>query len=311
LRLLFSPLPAWGGANGLCRARQNQNGKIVCINYGVITAMALDPIEKKPLACFYPGSRILSVGSFGCNLRCPFCQNSAIAAAGVGEVPCEVITPEELVENARRLGPRGNIGVAYTYNEPLVGYEFVRDCAALVHEAGLKNVLVTNGTLCEAQWAALLPLIDAANIDLKGFTQDFYDFVGGDLQTVKGSIAAAVGRIHVEVTTLIIPGKNDSTQEWTAVAWLAGLDENIPLHISRFFPRHRLLDLSPPPLIPSTALCKRQNAILNMSTPATADHYYQKRPSRRDAREGRFWQGSLSATGGLPSCLWPYKILRP
>lgn len=237
------------GQTGLCKARQNQNGKIVCINYGKITAMALDPIEKKPLARFHPGSRILSVGSFGCNLRCLFCQNSAIATAGVGDTSCAVITPRDLVKKARRLVLQGNIGVAYTYNEPLVGYEFVRDCAALVHEAGLKNVLVTNGTVCEAQWAALLPLIDAANIDLKGFTQDFYDFVGGDLQTVKNSIAAAVGHTHVEVTTLIIPGKNDTEQEMSALsAWLAGLDENIPLHISRFFPRHRLLNLSPTPV---------------------------------------------------------------
>ncbi len=158
------------GQTGLCRARGNRSGTIIPLNYGKLTSLALDPIEKKPLRRFHPGSRILSVGSFGCNLRCPFCQNHEISMAGDGEVQTAEISPEQLADQAVELQNRGNIGVAYTYNEPLVGYEYVRDCAALLHERGMVNVLVTNGTIEDAPLRSLLPLIDAANIDLKGFT---------------------------------------------------------------------------------------------------------------------------------------------
>lgn len=210
--------------------------------------MALDPIEKKPLRRFRPGSVILSVGSFGCNLRCPFCQNAEIAAAGE-EIPTRDCPPEALVQEALRLRSRGSIGVAYTYNEPLVGYEYVRDCAALVHEAGMVNVLVTNGTIAEEPWRALLPLIDAVNIDLKGFTERWYRTLGGDLETVKRSIALAAGCCHVEVTTLIVPGENDSEDEMRALSsWLASVDADISLHVSRFFPRHRMTDRPPTPV---------------------------------------------------------------
>lgn len=230
------------GQTGACRVRANRNGKIVPLNYGKLTALALDPIEKKPLRRFHPGSRILSAGSFGCNLHCPFCQNAEIAAAGP-ETFARDFTPEQLVRRALALRDRGNIGVAYTYNEPLVGYEFVRDCAALVHKAGMVNVLVTNGTIEETPWRALLPLLDGVNIDLKGFTQDWYNRLGGDLETVKRSIALAVEQCHVEVTTLVVPGENDSAEEMQALsAWLASVSPEIPLHVSRFFPRHRMQD---------------------------------------------------------------------
>lgn len=233
---------------GFCRARANRGGKIVPLNYGRLTALALDPIEKKPLRRFHPGSQILSVGSFGCNLRCPFCQNASIAQVGAKATTREV-TPQALVDLARDLVPHGNIGVAYTYNEPLVGYEYVRDCVTLVHEAGLVNVLVTNGTIEEDPWRALLPLIDAVNIDLKGFTAEWYQHLGGDLETVKRNIALAAGTCHVEVTTLIVPGKNDSPREMAEEAqWLAAIDPEIPLHVSRFFPRHRMRNAAPTPV---------------------------------------------------------------
>lgn len=236
------------GQTGLCRARVNRNGKIIPLNYGKLTALALDPIEKKPLRRFHPGSAVLSVGSFGCNLRCPFCQNAQIAAAGV-EIPARDFPPEHLAREAVRLRTRGNIGVAYTYNEPLVGYEYVRDCAVRVHEAGLFNVLVTNGTIEEAPWKALLPLIDAVNIDLKGFTEKWYRTLGGDLETVKRSIQLAAHRCHVEVTTLVVPGENDSEDEMRALsAWLASVNPDIPLHVSRFFPRHHMADRLPTPV---------------------------------------------------------------
>lgn len=236
------------GQTGLCRARANRGGRIVPLNYGKLTALALDPIEKKPLRRFHPGSMVLSVGSFGCNLCCPFCQNAQIAAAGV-EILTRDCPSEALVRQALRLRGQGNIGVAYTYNEPLVGYEYVRDCAALVHQAGMCNVLVTNGTIEEGPWRALLPLIDAVNIDLKGFTEGWYRTLGGDLETVKRSITLAVEHCHVEVTTLIVPGENDSEEEMrTLSGWLSSVSPEIPLHVSRFFPRHHMTNRPPTPM---------------------------------------------------------------
>ena len=237
------------GQTGLCRARACQDGKIISLNYGKLTSLALDPIEKKPLRRFHPGSLILSVGSFGCNLRCPFCQNHEISMAGDSGIPTVEVSPEQLAAQAAELVPHGNIGVAYTYNEPLIGYEYVRDCAALVHEQGMVNVLVTNGTVEEEPWRALLPLIDAANIDLKGFTPAWYRRLGGDLETVKRSIALAAERCHVEVTTLLIPGENDSEEEIRELArWLASISPEIPLHLSRFFPQYQMVDRLPMPV---------------------------------------------------------------
>ena len=236
------------GQTGLCRARGNRGGEIICLNYGKLTALALDPVEKKPLRRFHPGSMVLSAGSFGCNLHCPFCQNAGIAAAGA-EIPARYCPPERLVEEAARLRSRGSIGVAYTYNEPLVGYEYVRDCAALVHKAGMLNILVTNATIEEGPWQSLLPLIDAVNIDLKGFTEDWYRTLGGRLETVQHSIALAAQCCHVEVTTLIVPGANDRAEEMrTLSGWLSSVSPEIPLHISRFFPRHRMTDRPPTPV---------------------------------------------------------------
>ena len=231
------------GQMGFCRARVNRAGEIRCATYGQVTALALDPIEKKPLRRFCPGSRILSVGSYGCNLRCPFCQNHDISMASAGDVDCRSLSPQALCDTAEKLRVRGNIGVAYTYNEPLVGYEYVRDSAALARARGMKNVLVTNGVIEEAPWLELLPLIDAANIDLKGITQTWYQRLGGDLNTVKRSIALAAERCHLEVTVLLVPGENDGTDEIQALSqWLASVDRHIPLHLSRFFPRYRMTD---------------------------------------------------------------------
>ena len=237
------------GQTGFCHARANQGGQIVCVNYGQLTALALDPIEKKPLRRFYPGSLILSVGSFGCNLRCPFCQNAEISMIDASSAHTVYYSPQSLVERALALRPQGNIGLAYTYNEPLVGYEYVRDCAVLAHDKQLKNVLVTNGTIAEEPLLALLPVIDALNIDLKGFTAEWYRRLGGDLVSVQRTIALAARSSHVEVTTLLIPGENDSEAEIEALAaWLASIDPDIPLHLSRFFPRYHLTDRGPTPI---------------------------------------------------------------
>lgn len=230
------------GQVGFCRARACVNGNVVPINYGKVTSLALDPIEKKPLFHFYAGSKILSVGSFGCNLRCPFCQNYEISMAGIDDIAHQAVTPWELTDLAIKLAhePAGNLGVAFTYNEPFISYEFVRDCCVLLHQAGLKTVLVSNGHINREPLVELLPLIDAMNIDLKGFSQAYYDYVGGNFECAKQTIATAFNKCHVEVTTLIVPTKNDSTEEMEAEAkWLASVSSEIPLHISRYFPRYK------------------------------------------------------------------------
>lgn len=239
------------GQVGLCKACRCVDGSVVSDSYGCITSLALDPIEKKPLMQFMPGSMILSVGSFGCNLNCPFCQNASIAQAGRQDVAWQGITPEQLIDEAIRLHDRGNVGIAYTYNEPLVNYEFVRDCAQLAHEHGLVNVLVSNGMANAEIIEDLSGLLDAVNIDLKGFNQEFYSFVGGDLDSVKRTIEILVNcpTCHVEVTTLIVPGKNDTDEEIVALAqWLASLDSEIPYHVSRFFPCYKMAHENPTPV---------------------------------------------------------------
>lgn len=237
------------GKLGFCRARTNEGGKIVCENYGKLTSIALDPIEKKPLKRFYSGSFILSVGSYGCNLRCPFCQNCEISMADGKSAFTEKIMPEELVSMAENLINRGNIGIAYTYNEPLVSYEYVFDCSRLAREKGLKNVVVTNGYICEEPLRRLLPYVDAMNIDLKAFSDEFYRKIRGDLETVKTTILVAAGQCHVEVTTLIIPGENDEEEEMRRLSsWLASINPEIPLHITRFFPRWLMRDREPTPV---------------------------------------------------------------
>lgn len=236
------------GQVGFCRARKNVNGSVLPLNYGKITSLALDPIEKKPLRQFYPGSKILSIGSFGCNLRCPFCQNYEISMSDEVGVPSIFMSSAEVVKKAVDLIEEGNIGIAYTYNEPLIAYEYVLDCARLAHEQSLKNVVVTNGSITEKPLTELLPYIDAMNIDLKGFTETFYRKLNGDLQTVKRFIELSYTECHVELTTLIIPDENDSETDMEAEAkWIAGLDPSIPLHITRFFPRYLWIDKEPTP----------------------------------------------------------------
>ena len=231
------------GHTGYCRGRQNKDGNIRPVNYGLLTSLALDPIEKKPLARFYPGSRILSVGSFGCNLRCPFCQNYEISQADSSTYRLKYVAPEVLTAKAIELKPQGNIGVAYTYNEPLISYEYIVDTGTLVHAAGLQNVVVTNGCASLKVAQTLNGIVDAYNIDLKGFTQAYYDKLHGSLQMVRDFITAVLPHAHVELTTLVVPGENDSEAEMDALSsWVAGLSPESPLHVSRFFPRFEMVD---------------------------------------------------------------------
>ena len=245
------------GQTGFCGARTCREGKLVAANYGRLTSIALDPIEKKPLKMFRPGSMVLSLGSYGCNLRCPFCQNSSISwsqKAFEYKDKADFYEPEEIVKTALELKSRGNIGLAFTYNEPLVGYEFVRDTARLSKEAGMENVLVTNGTASQKVLDQLLPYIDAMNIDLKAFSDGFYrNFIDGDFKMVKDFITSAAQSCHVELTTLIIPGENDSEEEMRELsAWVTALEnkynKKIPLHITRFFPAFKLTDRDPTPV---------------------------------------------------------------
>ena len=242
------------GGLGFCGGRTAKDGKVIAFNYGRVTSLALDPIEKKPLYRFCPGSMILSVGSFGCNLRCPFCQNHEISwsrRAREFAHTAETVSPEELAALALKLRRRGNIGLAFTYNEPLIGWEFVRDAARLIKNEGMKSVLVTNGTAELAVLSELAPHIDAMNIDLKGFTDRYYgEVLHGDRRMVMDFIEAAVKSCHVELTTLIVPGENDGEDEMRALSqWVAGLKnpdgDEVPLHISRFFPRFHMRDRQP------------------------------------------------------------------
>ncbi len=235
------------GGKGICGVRINEGGTISLSTYGIISGYAVDPVEKKPLYHYYPGKDILSVGSFGCNFKCDFCQNYQISQY-VERKGTYTLSPQELVNRA--LMVEGNIGIAYTYNEPLIWYEYLLDCARLAHEKGLKNVLVTNGYINSRPLDILLEVIDAFNIDLKAFDNDFYRrYTGGTLKPVLSTIekVASAGK-HLEITTLIMPGLNDSVNSMSTEAeWIATVaGSKVPLHISRYFPMYMRSDPATP-----------------------------------------------------------------
>lgn len=242
------------GALGFCKARKNIGGEIKNIAYGKLTAIALDPIEKKPLKHFYPGSSILSVGSFGCNMNCSFCQNHHIARSGETDSHWQELDPHSLVSLALEARAQGNIGIAFTYNEPLINYEYIIDVAQAAKNSGAANndlniVAVSNGQLERPYARQVFPHIHAFNIDLKAFSPGFYAKMGGDFELAKRSIELACSLAHVEISYLVIPGLNDSLEEIESAArWLAGLDREIPLHISRFFPNYKLMSVESTPV---------------------------------------------------------------
>lgn len=244
------------GHVGICFIRRNEKGRLRALSYGRVSGIQLDPIEKKPLHFFYPGSTILSVGSIGCNLGCRFCQNWQIAQprdlikrgiipaegpADVVERLTEPLAVDRLVKLAEEHRERGNIGVAFTYNEPFIWFEYVLEASRALKERGLKTVLVTNGYVNEAPLKELLPFIDAMNIDIKGFSDDFYRQVGGRLAPVLRTAELAKDACHVEITNLLIPGLNtDQAQIKGLVDWIADtLGPNTPFHLSRYFPARR------------------------------------------------------------------------
>ena len=236
------------GKRGVCAARMNRGGRLVSLVYGAPAAIQNDPIEKKPLAAFMPGTRTFSIGTFGCNFFCRNCQNDGLSRGVPEEDPPRRIEPETLVEAARRHGCKS---VAFTYNEPTIWAEYALDIARAAHRAGLRTVLVTNGYITPEAAAALYPEIDAANIDLKSMDPEFYrDNCGGELADVLAAIRQyhATGG-HLELTTLVIPGRNDSEEEIGKIFDFAETlnDRDVILHFSRFFPYHRMRDLPPTP----------------------------------------------------------------
>lgn len=223
------------GKRGFCGVRENRGGTLYASTYNKVAAIAVDPIEKKPLYHFFPGRDILSIGSIGCNLRCPFCQNWHLVEGGI---PLKDVQIDNLIQLAVR---NRSLGISYTYNEPLIQWEFVLDCAKKFHEKDLKNVLVTNGFINPEPLEELLPYVDGMNIDLKFFQEENYNKISrGSLAPVKKTIEIASKKCLVEVTTLIVTGLNDSEDEIrNIVDFLSSVNPEIPFHISRYFPGYR------------------------------------------------------------------------
>lgn len=229
------------GGVGVCQARKNHGGTLYSLNYGQISSLALDPIEKKPIKMFKAGSSVLSAGSFGCNFRCGYCQNWSISQEHPGT---RKVLPEELVDLARKYAHSNPhcIGLAYTYSEPAIWYEYVLDCARLAKKAGMDNILVTNGYIEPEPLRELLPHIDAINLDIKSYTEDFYrQLCGGSLHRVLANAKVMAESCHLEVTTLLVPGYNDDPKEIAQLAkFIAGIDSGIPLHLTRYFPNYKM-----------------------------------------------------------------------
>ena len=237
------------GKTGICRSRRNQGGVLVSEVYGKPCSLAIDPIEKKPLYHFHPGTTCLSLACTGCNFRCLNCQNHDISQVAPSDVNHYELSPEDVVALCLK---HHCPGIAYTYTEPLTYKEYIIDCARLAHEAGLWNILVTAGYVCQEPLADLLPYLDAANVDLKSFSDDIYNKVsGGHLQPVLDTILAMKqAGVWVEITNLVIPTVNDDLDMIRRMCrWLAdnGLAE-APLHFSRFFPRYKMQDVPPTPI---------------------------------------------------------------
>jgi pyruvate formate lyase activating enzyme len=237
------------GRDGPCGSRGNVGGKMMVKQYGRLVSAAVDPIEKKPLYHFHPGAPILSIAAHGCNLHCQFCQNWSISQEQRGGT--ETVTPEEIIASARR---HGSLGIAYTYSEPLVWYEFVRDTARLARNVGLKNVIVSNGFLNRGPLGEIISVIDGANIDLKSMQESFYRKIcKARLQPVLEAIHLCHERgVHLEITNLVIPGYNDGEDQIAClVDFVAGVDPAIPLHFSAYSPAYRF---KAPPTPPRTLL---------------------------------------------------------
>ena len=223
------------GQFGFCLHRRNEQGRLIAAQYGRVAALAVDPIEKKPLYHFHPGAAIASVGAIGCNLSCKFCQNWHLST---GKAPTQYVSPPDLAAQA---GADGSIGMAFTYNEPMIWFEYLLDTAALLRPRGYAVVLVTNGYLESEPFAELVKWVDAMNIDVKGNEEFYRRLTGGRLEPVRRNVETAVrAGVHVEVTNLLVTDANESREQVTElVDWLAAVSPRVPLHFSRYFPNHR------------------------------------------------------------------------
>ncbi|HIQ01457.1 MAG TPA: AmmeMemoRadiSam system radical SAM enzyme [Anaerolineales bacterium] len=238
------------GQAGKCGVRRNDGGTFYLTVYGNAIALNLDPVEKKPLFHFLPGDQILSIGTYGCNFRCPFCQNWNISQQRELDERADFLgraaAPEMLIETCRHYGATM---IAYTYNEPTVFFEYTYDTTKLAHEHGIRNVYVSNGFMSQEMLEMIEPYLDGINVDLKAFTEDFYrEQCQARLEPVKRNIRTIAQEmdIWIEVTTLLIPGLNDSDDELKAMAeWLAEVDSDIPWHVTAFHPDYQMLDRPP------------------------------------------------------------------
>jgi len=242
------------GKRGICGVRENKKGKLYSLVYGRIIAEHIDPIEKKPLYHFMPGSFSLSIATIGCNFKCLHCQNSDISQISKQEIISnkqwgKEKSPKEIVQDALESNCPS---ISYTYTEPTIFLEFAFDCMKLAKKKGLKNIWVSNGYMTKKVLDLITPYLDAINVDLKAFTEGFYrDVCGAKLQPVLDNLIDIKKRgIHLEITTLVIPGKNDSEKELKQVAAFIKkkLGKDIPWHVSRFFPHHEFLNMMPTPV---------------------------------------------------------------
>ena len=285
------------GRTGICKVRGVRDGKFVALAYGAVSSAHLDPIEKKPLYHFHPGSAIFSIGSWGCNFGCVFCQNWTISQRLMEDG--DRYTPDDVAQLA---GADGSVGLAYTYNEPVIAIEFVMDCAAKVRDRGLKNVLVTNGFVNAEPAAALLRLVDAMNVDIKSMDEEFYRTqCKGRLAPVLSFAEQAVrAGCHVEITNLVIPGMNDADRNFEALAeWVAShLGQGVPLHLSGYRPEYRS-KVAPTPLATlqrAHAICRRRLSYVYMGNVLTAQGQDTLCPGC-GARIVRRWGYSTEITG--------------
>ena len=237
------------GRRGFCNTRENRDGELYSLIYGELTAAAVDPVEKKPLFHFEPGSGTFSISSWGCNFHCPWCQNWHISQARPGDVATAQASPERIVEMAKR---HNCPSISFTYNEPIIWMEFVVDVSEIAKKQGIKTVLVTNGYITPEALEQVYHLIDAANVDVKGFNEEFYrKYCGAELEAVLQAVEMMHEKgIHVETTNLIIPGLNDDMEEFRRMCrWhLDSLGPDVPLHVSRFFPQYKMTHLMPTPV---------------------------------------------------------------
>jgi len=237
------------GKLGFCQTRKNDEGKLNTLIYAALSSLAVDPIEKKPLFNFYPGTDVLSLGTVGCNFRCRYCQNWTISQATIDESSLRELPPEQAVDLCKQYNCKS---IAWTYNEPTIWLEYTYDSAKLAKKEGIKTIYVTNGYMTEDSFELMAPYLDAANIDLKGMDDKFYhDLCSAHLEPVLETIKRMYDKkIHIEITNLLIPGYNDSEEHVTDLIkfMVEEVGIEVPLHFSRFFPHYQMQDVPPTPI---------------------------------------------------------------